>query len=176
MSRRLGAQALGSGCARRQAGYLRSQGQFQTWKESRVRGISATTLVLIWVLPGWQTAGLASQDLALVKVTVLDRNDARVTIGVVVVIENEAAREKLYVNEKGEAEAQMPAGIYQVRVDASGFKAYEDRSFSVDPNRRNELTVRLDAAPVGVGDSIGEWRPIEIQNAPLVDKIKPIRW
>jgi hypothetical protein len=141
-----------------------------------MRRISAKAPALACALLMCQMNGLANQELARVRVTILDQTDARVVGAVVAIIKNETVIKNLYTNGLNESEIELPPGIYRLKVDASGFKAYEDGNLTVEVGRLNELTIRLIGAPIGGGCPVGEWQPVEVQKAPLVEKIKAIRW
>ncbi len=85
------------------------------------------------------------RDVGKIKGVVVDKNDARV-VGATVSIGNAKSRRVVETNEEGEFEAELPAGVYRVRVKANGFRQFVLSPFEVEPGVTRTIDVRLKVA------------------------------
>lgn len=84
---------------------------------------------------------------------VLDANNARV-VGARILIEGGYARREMQSGAEGDFELELPAGDYQITVEAAGFRRFEISPFRVKSNVTEMINLHLE---VGVIDT--ERRP-----------------
>src|SRR5260370_40782030 len=85
-----------------------------------------------------------------IKGAILDINHARVVNAIVRVNGGEIKR-SLRSNDEGQFEISLPAGSYQVTVEANGFRRFVYSSLRVKPDQTEMINIHLEeAAPKGL--------------------------
>ena len=80
-----------------------------------------------------------------IKGAILDVNYARVANAIVRVSGGEIKR-SLRSNDEGQFEISLPAGNYEVSVEANGFRRFLYSSLKVQPNETEMINIHLDVA------------------------------
>jgi hypothetical protein len=79
----------------------------------------------------------------------LDINDARI-VGARIIIESGQFKRQLRSGNEGDFEIQVPAGTYQIKVEANGFRKFELSPFKVKANVTEMINIHMEvAAPSG---------------------------
>jgi hypothetical protein len=72
----------------------------------------------------------------------LDVNDARIT-GARILIENASLKRELRSASEGDFQIQLPAGSYQIKVQANGFRKFELSPFKVKANVAEMINIHI---------------------------------
>ena len=75
----------------------------------------------------------------------LDINDARI-VGAKITIEGGQFKRELRSGNEGDFETQLPAGSYQISVEANGFRRFELSPFKVKPNVTEMINIHMEVA------------------------------
>ncbi len=78
---------------------------------------------------------------------VLDASDARI-VGAIITIENSQFRRELKSGEEGDFQVALPAGVYQIKAEASGFRRFELSPFKVKAHVSELINIHLDVEPI----------------------------
>ena len=100
---------------------------------------------LVLFLEVTPTASLAKEPTGMILGVLLDVNDARVT-NATVKVESGKIRHKLKSNDEGQFEVFLPAGTYQITVEANGFRRFVYSSLKVKPNESEVINIHLEVA------------------------------
>jgi hypothetical protein len=76
---------------------------------------------------------------------ILDANDSRV-INATVRIASPKIKREIQSGQEGEFEVEMPAGSYQITVEANGFRRFVYSPFKVKPNVSEMINIHLEVA------------------------------
>ncbi len=79
-----------------------------------------------------------------IKGLILDAHQARVP-NAVIILKSRRVQRKVKSNEAGEFEVVLPAGVYQINVDAHslGFSLFQEKGISVRSNSTQEFHITL---------------------------------
>lgn len=124
-----------------------------------VRRDSDGSLILLWKMlrqfPGpilvrnssdaFPAASSAKHPIGKVKGMILDVNKARV-VNAIVELQGVRKNCKAISSEEGEFELKLPAGSYQVTVEAEGFRRFSLGPIEVKPDETKMLDIHLEVA------------------------------
>jgi len=82
-----------------------------------------------------------------IKGTILDVNYARV-LNALVRVNGGETRRSLRSNDEGQFEISLPAGNYEVTVEANGFRRFVYSSLKVQPDETEMINIHLEVAKV----------------------------
>lgn len=85
-----------------------------------------------------------------IKGVVLDANDARV-VGASLTIEGSpqaSFKRRLKTGEAGEFELELPAGVYDIAVEAAGFRHFTGWELKVKPRETEMINIHLEVGPI----------------------------
>ena len=94
-------------------------------------------------IPSLSDTQVSSQPMGKVRGTVMDYNEA-VILNTKIFIEGENIERSLVVNERGEYEIELPAGIYNITAEANLFRPFRRAVFRVQSN----VTTMINIVPV----------------------------
>jgi hypothetical protein len=116
---------------------------------------------------------LSYQSTIRIKGTLLDRNDA-VIPGALITVKATNGKTRAYSNEEGSFEINLPAGVYDVEIDATGFKKLVVTNLEAIVGITAELKLRLEPKIVSPHPIMSDPdEHIEIVHSPLSERIKP---
>ena len=87
-----------------------------------------------------------AQQAGRITGVVVDPNDARV-VGAAIKIENADFKQTKRSDSEGRFELQVPAGVYNLTVEQSGFKKFRLRDVRVGTETRELGNIKLEVAP-----------------------------
>ena len=79
---------------------------------------------------------------------VLDLNEARI-VDAVVTIQNPKVKRRVKSGYEGEFEIELPAGIYELTVEAGGFCKFYGESLKVKHKETEMVNIHMRASPCG---------------------------
>ena len=111
-----------------------------------------TLIVASFIFPNiWanQLSGSGPKQAVTGKIqgVLLDINDARI-VAATVIVENAYFKRELKSGDEDDFEVQVPAGTYQIRVQANGFRKFELSPFKVRANTTEMINIHLDVAVI----------------------------
>ena len=77
----------------------------------------------------------------------LDINDARI-VGAKIIIEGAQLKRELKSGDEGNFEIQLPAGSYQIRVEANGFRKFELSPFKVKASVTEMINIHMEVGVI----------------------------
>lgn len=108
------------------------------------------SFTLIFVVGVLFVEASSKSDSGKIKGAILDVNYARVANAIVRVNGGEIKR-SVRSNDEGQFEISLPAGSYEVVVEANGFRRFVYSSFRVKPDETEMINIHLEvAAPKGL--------------------------
>src|SRR5437773_2292334 len=112
-----------------------------------------TSLLVIGVAlfsDGAYATASAKQAPGKIMGVILDINKARVT-NAIVKVEGGNIRRKVASDDQGRFEVSLPAGSYQITVEANGFRRFVSSTLKLRPNHTAKVNIQVDvAAPRGL--------------------------
>ena len=138
----------------------------------KIKSITSLLLVglALWAAPCALAA--SQQQTGKIKGLVLDSNDARI-VRAKITISGENVKRTIESDDIGVFEIEVPAGVYQLRVESPGFQQQQVSQLQVKAGAVTSSPLRLAVEPSeprfeGVEP---EEMPIEPSNAPIGEKI-----
>ena len=116
-----------------------------------MRLVKSTSAVILLFMCVWlgstlnRTVTAAGEPTGKFAGVVLDVNDARV-VGATVTIQKGSVKRSTESNDEGEFEVSLPAGDYQVSVEANGFSKFSYSPVTVKVDETKRLKIRLKVA------------------------------
>ena len=96
-----------------------------------------------------RTSPNAQKTNGKIQGVLLDINDARI-VGARVIIENGKLKRELTSADEGNFEIELPAGSYQIRVEANGFRKFELSPFKVKAGVTEMINIHMEVAVISV--------------------------
>jgi len=90
-----------------------------------------------------RTPSRSRNETGKIQGVVLDANDARI-VGATITIENDQFRRELKSGEEGDFEVAIPAGVYQIKAEAHGFRRFELSPLKVKPNVSEMINIHME--------------------------------
>lgn len=107
----------------------------------------ASLLLAVQVMPLTTTAAPRSKlRPGKIKGQVVDINKARV-FNALVIVDGVETHRRLVTDENGEFEILLPPGIYQISVDANGFRRFISAENEVKAGKTRTIQIQLKVAP-----------------------------
>lgn len=82
--------------------------------------------------------------------TLVDPNDARITAAKII-LNNKKANQELASDMNGEFKIEIAAGIYQITVEANGFKKYQQEGIKIESEKTTKLKIMLQVGEISGG-------------------------
>jgi hypothetical protein len=90
-----------------------------------------------------RTVSPSQKSTGKIQGVLLDVNDARI-VSATVIIENAQFKRELKSGEEGDFEIELPAGVYQIKVEANGFRRFELSPFKVKANVTEMINIHME--------------------------------
>ena len=94
-----------------------------------------------------RTPSRSRSEMGKIQGVVLDANDARI-VGAIITIENGRFRRELKSGEEGDFEVALPAGVYQIKAEARGFRNFELSPLTVKANVSELIHIHMEVGPI----------------------------
>lgn len=116
-----------------------------------LRTISIILLALVptmFIFAGQRRSAPRAEKLQTSKIVgvVLDKNDARI-VGAAIKIENAQFSREVLSDDQGTFEVKLPAGVYQITVEAEGFRKVKLFPFRANAKVRESVNIHMEIKP-----------------------------
>lgn len=115
-----------------------------------IRTISIILLALVAavsIFAGQRRSATRAQNSQMSKIVgvVVDVNDARIAEATIR-IKNEQFSREVWSDDEGKFAVELPAGVYQITVEAPGFRRVRLSPFRVNAKTRESVNIRMEVA------------------------------
>ena len=141
----------------------------------RLLGVILITLVVaVSIVSGLSPAPSSGQSTGKVKGTVLDFNGAAiVTPKPTIVVKGRDQTRELHPDENGDYEVELPAGIYSISAEITGFFPFRRAAFRVQPDVTTMINIVPTPRYLVRGTTVGE-KAVDIASPrPRYDSFSP---
>jgi hypothetical protein len=94
-----------------------------------------------------RTSSPSRDAMGKIQGVVLDANDARI-VGATITIETPGFKRQLKSGDEGNFELRLPAGVYLIKADASGFRNFELSPLTVKANVSELINIHMEVGSI----------------------------